>query len=158
MATITTSSASIEIPADYLADVRSALIAEIADDAKALRVNDANSYSDEDRDSAAKILQRNMPLLDTLLAATALYAEMKRDDDVTLTAETSAPLLHMLEAMVRQLVKRLRGAAQYAPMPMGEVLDLTERIRWAADEAIRITPEVGDRLTDEDRQRSARRV
>jgi hypothetical protein len=159
MATITTSSASIKIPADYLADVRSALIGEIAIDADALRVNDAG-VCDEDRDSAARILQRDMPLLDALLAAIALYAEMERDDDVTLTAEhdsLSDPLVAVLEGMVRQLAKRLRDAAQYAPVPMGEILDLTERIRWAADEAVRITPAVGDRLTVEDRQRSARK-
>jgi hypothetical protein len=140
MASISSSQATVTIPAAYLEDVRTALIKEIADDSEALQ---GRSDSDE-RGSSLLILCRDMRLLDEVLDAT---------DDIKLTAEhdqMSSPLIHLLEGMVRQLVERLRDVAQYGPLPMGELLDLTERMRWAAREATRIEPEAGDRLSDDE--------
>jgi hypothetical protein len=130
---------AITIPADYLEDCRSALLEEIASDSHALR-----SASPNDQRSSAVILSRSTRLLDPLLKATG---------DTKLTSEhaiTSSPLVHMLEAMIRSLLPRLSNAARYGPMPMGDVADLAAKLRWAAEEAIRIDPEVAIRLTSDD--------
>ena len=142
MATISSSQVTLTIPADYLEDARTALVKEIANDSEMLKAD----RDDDERASSALILRRDIQLLDELLDAT---------DDVKLTAEQdhiSNPLVHLLEGMVRQLVKRSRDAARFGPMPMGEILDLTEGMRWAAQEAIRIEPAFGDRLTADDRR------
>jgi hypothetical protein len=142
MATIRSSQATVTIPAAYLEDARTALVTEIADDSKSLQ----GRTERDDCASSALILRRDLRVLDEVLGAT---------DDVKLTAEhdrTSSPLLHLLEEMVRQLVKRLHNTAQYGPIPMGELLDLTEQVRWAAREAIRIEPAVGNRLTVDERK------
>jgi hypothetical protein len=132
---------SITMPDDYLEDARSAVLAEIASDTDALR-----EVSADDRESSALILRRSVQLLDPLLKATG---------DTKLTAEvdcTSSPLVHMLEALIRLLVERLRDAAQYAPLPMGDVADLAAELGWAAEEAIRIEPALAIRLTLDERK------
>jgi hypothetical protein len=94
------------------------------------------------------ILQRSLRLLDPLLNASG---------DVQITGEqdiTSSPLVHMLEAQIRLLIERLRSAAQYGPMPMGDVLDLAAELRWAAEEAIRIDPALEHRLSPDEWKRA----
>jgi hypothetical protein len=130
---------SITIPADYLEDVRTAVIAEIENDGNALR-----SANAEDRRSSELILRRSTQLLKPLLEATG-GVELQAEQDTT-----SSPLVHALEALVRMLSERLRAAAQYGPIPMGDVADLAAEMRWAAEEAIRIDPGMATRLTWDD--------
>lgn len=132
---------SITIPADYLEDFRSAAIAEVANDSDALR-----SAIAEDRRSSELILRRSTQLLKPLLETTG---------DVELQAEhdkTSSPLGHALDELVRMLSERLRNAAQYAPVPMGDVADLAAELGWAAEQAIRIEPTMATRLTSDERK------
>ena len=136
-----TTSATITIPADYLEDARSAALAEITNDSDALR-----TANPEDRGMSTVILQRSLRLLDPLLNATG---------DVQITGEQdnmSSPLVHMLEAQIRLLIERLRCAAQYGPLPMGEVIDIAAELRWAAEEAIRMAPQLATRLTSDERE------
>jgi hypothetical protein len=43
--------------------------------------------------------------------------------------------------------ERLKTTSRYGPMPMGEILDIAERLRWAAQEAIRVSPYLNERLS-----------
>jgi hypothetical protein len=100
---------------------------------------------------SAVILQRSVRLLDPLLSAAG-------DVDVEISGEQdnmSSPLIHKLEALIRQLIERLRGAAQYGPIPMGEMLDLSGQLRWAAEEAIRMEPTLEQRLSPDEWRRAA---
>jgi hypothetical protein len=132
--------ATIVVPAEYLEDARRALAVEIRDDSAALR-------DPSERESSARILRRDVRLLDQLLAAT---------EDTTVEAEKdriSDPIADMLGEMVRVLSKRLEVVRRYGPVPMGDVLDIAERLRWAAEEAIRVEPDVNHRLSDDDLRR-----
>jgi hypothetical protein len=138
MATITEvqSSASVLIPAGYLEDARRAVLAEIHNDSSALKDDDAI-----DRESSASILRRDMRLLDQILGAT---------EDTTVESEqdgTSTPVVEMLEEIIKVLSKRLQRTSDYGPLPMGDVLDIAERLRWAAEEAIRVEPGINQRLS-----------
>jgi hypothetical protein len=136
-----TTSATITIPAGYLEDVRSAAIAEVASDSRALHGADA-----ADRGMSELILRRSTRLLNPLLNAAG---------DVELSAEsdnTSSPLVHVLEGLIRLLEERLREAAQYGPLPMGDVIDIAAELRWAAEEAIRMLPQLATRLTPRERK------
>ena len=53
----------------------------------------------------------------------------------------------MLDQIVRRVTGRLEDACVYAPVPLDDVLELTDRLRWAAHESIRLTPEL-DGKTD----------
>jgi len=132
-----TTSATITIPAGYLEDVRSAAIAEVASDSRALHGADA-----ADRGMSELILRRSTRLLNAA-------------GDVELSAEsdnTSSPLVHVLEGLIRLLEERLREAAQYGPLPMGDVIDIAAELRWAAEEAIRMLPQLATRLTPRERK------
>jgi hypothetical protein len=48
------------------------------------------------------------------------------------------------------LSKRLKRVSDFSPVPMGDVLDIAERLRWAAEEAIRVSPGLAERLTAEE--------
>ena len=125
--------ATITIPAAYLKDARVAAIREVSEDAGAFANGDTI-----DLRSNVKILDRSVRLHDELLAATG---------DVTVTAEsdnTSSPITHLLEEMIRVLAERLDDAKGYAPVPMRDVLDIAEELRWAATEAIRLHPTEAD--------------
>lgn len=135
-ANVELSDATITVPAAYLEDARVALVGEIEIDGTVLRAADAQ----EDREASARILQRDLRLLEELLHATG---------DITVTAEhdrVSSPLTGMLDGMVRVLSERLRDVAEYGPIPMGDVLDVAARLRWVAEEAIRIDPSQAKRL------------
>ena len=141
MATTTVDRQSVElvIPAAYLEDARRAAMSEVNDDSEGLA-----RAAVEDRAMAARILSRSSRLLDQLHAGTR---------DMRLVAENdkmSSPLLHLLEALVHLWVERLRDVAQFRPTPMGDVTELAARLRWAAEEAIRIAPGVDDRLAASD--------
>jgi hypothetical protein len=133
--------AEITVPAAYLEDVRSAVVAEIVNDSDMLRDNhqsvvDGQFGGDtEDRTSAAATLHRAMGVLDQVLHAAG---------DTTIEAE-GADISFVLEKMVRLLAARLDHEKQYGPINMGAVLDLAVEMHWAAEEAIRIDPRVDER-------------
>lgn len=138
--------ATLNVPAEYLDDVRAAVVAEVADSSRSVEANHEAAINgdggDEDWISSAEILTRNMALLDAVKAA---------DGAVELTAtqdRLSSPLIHVLEEMARLLSARLAEVVSYGPTPQGDVLDIAARLRWVAREAIRIEPRVGDRLRD----------
>jgi hypothetical protein len=149
MATMDADQVAVKIPADYLEDVRSALVDEIEEDSAALTVDQAavvgspdvlhREPRQSDRNCAARILGRDMQLLSLLLDATG---------DTTVTAGRDT-IVDALQATVRVLNRRLARACGYGPLPMGEVVELSTRLRWAADEAIRLFPELNHRLADE---------
>jgi hypothetical protein len=130
--------AALTIPAEYLEDMRTALVWEIEDDGDRLRANQAlvvsarrnDDLDREDRDDAVNLLRKDMQLLEQLLDAT-------EDAEATADADTIADVL---QTMVRILAKQLRKEMIYGPLHMGRVLDLGGRLRWAAEEAIRIDP------------------
>jgi hypothetical protein len=144
MGIIDAQSAEITIPADFLEDVRSALVAELDDDSDRLRTNQAELLSGgkdrsenwaratrADRDSAVSFLRNDLRMLDELLGATG---------DTKVIVERDM-LFHVLEAMGRLLTERLREEMGYGPLDMGTVLELGNRLRWTAEQAIRIYPE-----------------
>lgn len=133
--------AAIVVPAEYLEDFRTAVVAEIECESGALTTNQAGlvegpeSYIDirqADRDGSAASLRTRMQMLDQVLDAT---------ERTRVTANTTAAF-HTLEEMVKLLKDRLAGECGYGPLDMLAVLELTERLRWAASEAARIRPEV----------------
>lgn len=130
-----TGTPEITIPADFLEDMRSALVVEIHLDSDAVHVNHQEALEDgggspgrEDRASAVRILRADMNLLDQVLEAS---------DDTLVTGEADA-MVHALEAVIRVLTPRLGDECQYGPLDLGAVLELTRRLRWAAEEAARI--------------------
>ena len=96
---------AIAIPADYLEDVRTALIAEIENDGNALQTDQeavrSGSSSEDvgraDRASAARLLRNDVRLLDQLLDA---------GGQTRVSAEPET-LHEVLQAMVRVLSSRL---------------------------------------------------
>jgi hypothetical protein len=128
---------TLTIPAAYLEDARTAITREIEIDADVLRdqqVEAIRSPKSASVDSSAEILRRDLALLDEMLGVT---------DDVTVTAPhdgCSSPITNMLQAMSRVVAKRLRDEAQYSPLDMGAVLEISERLAWCAREAIQIEP------------------
>jgi hypothetical protein len=146
MATMDVEQAAVTIPAAYLDDVRSALVDEIESDTGALTSNQAALLVDNvafhrvDRDSSVKTLSEDLQMLGQLLDATG---------DTALHGQPYT-LGHVFEMTVRVLCRRLKDVCQYGPLPMGDVVELSARLRWAADEAIRIYPELADRLSDDE--------
>jgi hypothetical protein len=148
MATMDVEQAAVNIPTAYLEDVRSALAKEIKMDGDALRADQAKlvaavgardtEFHRGDRDGAVDSLSEDMRLLEQLRNATG---------DTKLTGDAGT-LAHTLDATVRVLCRRLKDVCQYCPLPMGDVVELSARLRWAADEAIRIYPEFDHRLSD----------
>ena len=145
--------ATLTIPAAYVEDVRSALVDEIENDSDALTVNQAalaESRADRlemhlaDRDASVGILARDLRLLEQL-------RDVSGETDISGDVDT---LAHTLEAVVRVLGRRLTDVCQYGPIPMGDVVDIAARLRWAAEEAIRADPGLDHRLTREDRPSS----
>ena len=132
MGVIEEQSAAIVIPADYLEDVRSALVQELANDVDALRTNQTDlatgKWGPEDRDASLRLLSRDVAALGRVAAAA---------EATELVAERQT-LFHALEALCRLLTDRLIERMGYGPVDMGAVLDLTARLRWAAGEAARI--------------------
>jgi hypothetical protein len=135
----------ITIPAEYLEDVRSALVSEINQDSDALQVNQATllekngELNREDRDASVRWLRNDLQLLDQLLDG----SEARK-----VTADRDA-LTEVLQAMVRVLAGRLTDVCQYGPVPLGDVVELSARLRWAANKAIRLHPHLGERLSDD---------
>jgi hypothetical protein len=143
MATIQDSrpgSTGITIPAGYLEDVRSALVTEIHFCGEALRTDQeslvsGSSSAVEDRACAMRLLRSDMQLLDQLLEASG---------DAKVTADPDT-ITQALQSMVRLLSARLAAKVDYSPIEMGAVLVLAGRLRWAAEEALRIEPDLDDR-------------
>lgn len=132
--TITTSQVTLTVPAAYVEDFRAALVREIETATGLLGDSDP-------LEMGVEILSRDVRLLDQLPGRGVGEVELTAEHD-----KTSNPVLHALEALVHVLTERLEKAAGYGPLPMGDVLELTERLRWAAQEAIRIEPAVADRV------------
>jgi hypothetical protein len=148
MATQNAEQAAVTIPAAYLEDVRSALVDEIDSDSDAIAVDQADLRESEidrlemhqaDRDAAVRMLSRDLQLLAQVLDAT---------DDTTVTGDPSS-IAEALQATVRVLSRRLNDLCGYGPLPLGDVPELAARLRWAADEAIRIEPELARGLAGE---------
>jgi hypothetical protein len=135
---------SLNVPFQYLEDFRNAAITEVASDSDALR-----SAAAGDRPSSELTLRRSAQLLKPLFETTGA-AELQAEHD-----ETSSPLVHTLEELVRMLSERLRLAAQYGPLPMGDVLDIAAEMRWAAEQAVRIEPALEHRMTPNERKAAA---
>ena len=132
--------ADVTIPAAYLEDMRSALVVEINHASHAVQTDQddvltGSLAAPEDRAAAVRLLREDIHLLDQVLAAAG---------DTTAAGERDA-VTHALETMVRVLSGRLDDACRYEPIGMGAVLDLAERLRWAATEAIRIEPGLDER-------------
>jgi hypothetical protein len=132
-----TQSVEIKIPAEYLEDVRTALIAEIENDSNALETNQealtSSTRSNEDvgradRDSSVRLLRADVRLLDQLLDASG---ETKVSADW-------ATLHEGLQSMVRVLSSRLVDECGFAPVDMEAVLELADRLRWAAEQSAAI--------------------
>lgn len=132
------------VPAEYLEDVRTALVAEIRSDSGMLKTNQASmvesasaarvgisaSYA-EDRDGAVTILRQDLGMLERLIG---------EREDVELVANPDA-LFHVLEALARVLKGQLDDACDYSPVDLGWVERIAERLAWAAVESRRLFPE-----------------
>ncbi|MDQ6729872.1 MAG: hypothetical protein M3022_06145 [Actinomycetota bacterium] len=123
----------IQIPAEYLEDVRSALVKEIHDDSKALRTDQddvlrGSLAGPEDRGAAMRILREDVLLLDQVLDASG---------STTMTGERGA-LTHVLDAMTRVVSGQLVDRCEYAPIDMRAVAGLAERLGWATAESSRL--------------------
>jgi hypothetical protein len=150
MATKDAEQAAVTIPAAYLEDVRSALAKEIKFDGDALRADQAKlvaavgtqktEFHRGDRDSAVDSLSKDVRLFEQLHNATG---------DTKLTGDADS-VVHTLQTTVRVLCGRLKDVCQYGPLPMGDVIELSARLRWGADEAIRICPELAHRLSGDE--------
>lgn len=138
MATTTISSSrSLTIPAAYIEDARLAIIDELRSDIDALGQEHVFA---EDRANSLRILRRDQQLLD----------QLGDDVDTIVSAvedRVSDPIVNMLDQMVRRVTGRLEEACVYAPVPLDDVLELTDRLRWAAHESIRLTPELDGKRT-----------
>lgn len=137
MATSSEQSTAITVPADYLDDIRSALVAEIHDDSEMLQTNQValeesgGSHPEmhlADRDSSLGLLRTDVEMLNQLFGVSG---------GVTLTADPGS-LDSVLERMARLLIGRLGDECEYAPIKMDAVLALVGRLRWAAEEADRL--------------------
>jgi hypothetical protein len=110
---------AMTIPADYVEDVRTAVIAEIEEDGNFLQTG-----QEQDRADTMRLLRNDVRLLDQLLDASG-------QTSVTSSSET---LSEVLQAMVRLLSSRLVDACGYAPVDMAAVLNVARRLQWAAEE------------------------
>lgn len=139
---------TVAIPAAYLEDVRSALVAEIDSDGGMLRTNQASflERSDEvariDRDGSVEILSRDLQMLSGLINATT---------ETELVADAGG-IRMVLEELAQQLHGRLGDLCQYGPLPLRDVLDVATELAWAAQEAMRVLPDGDDRLTAKDHE------
>jgi hypothetical protein len=120
MATAVPSQVAMTIPADYVEDVRTALIEEIEEDGNFLQTS-----QEQDRTDTARLLRNDVRLLDQLLDASG---------QTKVSAEPDT-LAEVLQAIVRVLSSRLVAECEYSPITMAAVLDLASRLRWAAQES-----------------------
>lgn len=131
--------AVITIPADYLEDMRSALVAEVRRDSDMLRANQeeavrlSSELGDADRDSAVEALQRDLRALEQLLPADPPDRELLTDREIA---------FHALESMCRLLTDRLVEEMEYGPLDMLAMLNTATRMEWAARQAMAIYPEL----------------
>ena len=82
----------------------------------------------------SRVLQTDLRLYDQLAAPT-------RDTEVTAEQDSSRRCAERDDSA--SLEKRLLGEMDFGPMDMAAELELTARIRWAAEEALRIEPALG---------------
>jgi hypothetical protein len=128
--------AALTIPAAYLEDARSALIREIQTDSVWISEQQPGVLKRDDdtardnRASAVHELRNSLRLLDQLL-------DGNTDTEASADPKT---LSGTLQAMAGVLTKQLRGQTQLAPINMGAVRELADRLRWSAEQAIRIEP------------------
>ncbi len=138
MASNETEPAVITVPADYLEDVRSALVAEIKQDGEMLSDNQEDAVRlssvppEVDRDASVEHLRRDIRALEQLLAAT--------EDTELLTDRGTG--FHALERMCRLLTDRLAAEMNYGPLDMLAVLTTVTRLEWAAKQAMAIYPQL----------------
>jgi hypothetical protein len=129
---------TITIPAEYMDDVRSAVVGEIESTAVWVRgehkemvdaIDDGNQKLAElrrqDEAGAIRSLREDVKLLLQLPDA---------DAEVSVSAEWSA-LFHVLEKMGHQLSTRIAGLYDYGPALVEQVPLLLESLRWSAVQA-----------------------
>ena len=129
MATMNVEPAAVTIPAAYLEDVRCALAEQI----------DVEIDLEQDGSTMGHLSDDLQLLTDQLLDAA---------DDTKVTAEPDT-ISAMLRATMIVLNRRITGECESAPFSTGDVVELAERLRWAAVEAIRIDPRPARRLDGE---------
>jgi hypothetical protein len=127
---------TLTIPAEYLDDFRCAVVHDIGQDADwvcgqhkelvdGIDSGKGEGVHRDDLDGAVRSLREMVRLLDQL---------PDEDVEVSVSAETSA-LRFALDAMGRQLTKRIAGLYGYGPALVEPVPGLLERLRWAAVQA-----------------------
>jgi hypothetical protein len=121
MATMNVEPAAVTIPSAYLEDVRYALDCAI------------DTEIDLERGTPGNLSKDLQLLLDQLLDAT---------DDTKVTAEPDT-ISDALQETMLVLSRRITEECESAPFSTGAAVELAERLRWAAEEAIRIDEAAG---------------
>jgi hypothetical protein len=138
-----TAPTELHIGAAQLGDVRMAIIELYRDELDAVRDEYERLGADGDRPLGEDGAARLAAARSRLTAATVRFDRILRcGQETTVTSEPQA-LAQLLQETVQVLSGRLASLAERRPVPMRAVLDLTERMRWAAGEAIRIDPRLG---------------
>ena len=138
MAEMNVEPAAVTIPSAYLEDVRCALAEQI------------NVEIDLEQDgSTMGHLRHDLQLLSDQLLDAA--------DDLKVTAEPDT-ISAMLRATMIVLNGRIREACESAPFPAEDVVELADRLRWAAVEEIVCSHSLAELLASERRQAMADRA
>ena len=124
---------TITIPAEYVEDFRSALVAEIKSDGewfeaqynelREAREPQRVATSRADRDGALACLLEDVGLLQQLPGVVA---------DVAVSSSASA-LLHTIERVARQWAAQLAEELDYGPANFEAVPALLDRLRWTIE-------------------------
>lgn len=133
MATSTTERVTLTIPAGYVEDVRTALVASISSDGEMLATNHAVLLAEDDEygthradlDTAARILAEDARLLAELVDATGTATLVGTLDAVST----------LLDHAARLWSAQLAEQVDYGPVPMGCVAEITRRLAWAAEQS-----------------------
>ncbi len=125
--------ATIVIPAECLADFRSALATEIDVAGRSLG-SSLEGRPREDFVGSARVLREDMDVLSQVL---------DDDQDATVVGCRDA-LSSILDGFVRVVVDHLDTQSEYAPVKMDVVSALVGRLRWAVDAAGELTRSVDE--------------
>lgn len=143
MASSEKESAVITVPADYIEDMRSALVAELYTDADMLQVNQADAARrgggiedadvvDADVEATVNHVRKDLRALEFLLSAEPGDREILTDRGTG---------FHALERMCRLLSDRLTEHLRYTPLDVLAVLAIAKRLEWATTQAMTIDPQ-----------------
>ena len=122
---------TLEIPAEYLDDMRSALITEVCESAARCNLAETELRNETrrtrlpiqvgDRNGAISVLLEDVTMLNQIQAGHSLTG-------------TAAELVHVLDTASRTWAERLNQAYSYAPAAVDEVQPLLDRLRWAVEQ------------------------